>query len=49
MGVSLSMKKQFERTGCLWIRIRGGAGMGDLVVSVCYRSFGQHEEEDKVI
>lgn len=36
-----------EQTGCMWIRIRGGAGLGDTVVSVCYRLFGQYE--DKVI
>lgn len=40
LGVSLFMKKQFEWMGCLWIRIRGGASMGDIMVSICYRSFG---------
>ena len=49
MGVSLYMKKQFEWMGCLWIRIGGGADMGDIMVSECYRSFGLYEEEDKVI
>jgi len=33
MGVSLYMKKESEWTCCLWIRITGGAGVGDM--SVC--------------
>ena len=28
---------------CLWIR--GGAGVGDITVSVCHRSLSQYEEE----
>ncbi len=32
---------------CLWVRIRGKACRGDILVGVCYRLPNQDEEKDK--
>ena len=37
-----------DKVECLWIRIRGKAYRGDILVGVCYRLPNQDEEKDKV-
>ena len=36
-----------DKVECLWIRIRGKASRGDILVAVCYRLPNQDEEKDK--
>ena len=57
-GVALYVREQLECTQLhlgegegqvesLWVRIKGWAGMGDMVVGVYYRSPDQEEEVDE--
>ncbi len=54
-GVALYIKEYFDveelgvrndKVECLWIRIRGKACWGDILVGVCYRLPNQDEDKD---
>ena len=56
-GVALYIKEYFDveelgvgndKVECLWIRIRGKACRGDILVGVCYKLPNQDEERDEV-
>ncbi|KAK4815696.1 hypothetical protein QYF61_006679 [Mycteria americana] len=45
---SLELNDGDDRLECLWVRIRGKANKGDIVVGVCYRPPNQDEETDEL-
>jgi len=38
-----------EPTESLWVRIKGRAGIGDIIVGVCYRPLNQEDQADEVL
>ena len=38
-----------ELTKSLWVRIKGRAGTGDIILGVCYRPPNQEDQEDEAL
>jgi len=47
MELCLGMNE--ESTKSLWVRIRGTAGTGDIIVGVCYRPLDQEAQVDEAL
>jgi len=47
--MELGLGKDEEPTDSLWIRIKGRAGTGDILVGVCYRPPGQEDQADEAL
>ena len=46
--MELSLGKDEELTKSFWVRMKGRAGTGDIIVGVCYRPPDQEDQADEV-
>lgn len=45
---SIGIETRDSEVECLWVRIRGKANKGDILLGICYRPLSQEEEVDKL-